>query len=65
MNAKEKANELVEKYLNGNDDNRLLAVRAYKCTHCGKVVNRESNKKWIKSYCDETGQYIRLMLVKA
>jgi len=50
---------------NGNDANRLLAVRAYKCTHCGKVVNRESNKKWIKSYCDETGKDVRLMLVKA
>lgn len=50
---------------NGNDANRLLAVRAYKCTHCGKIVDRESNKKWIKSYCDETGKDVRLMLVKA
>lgn len=50
---------------NGNDANRLLAVRAYKCTHCGKIVNRESNKKWIKSYCDETGKDVRLVLVKA
>ena len=48
-----------------NDDNRLLAVRAYKCNHCGKIVNRESNKKWIKSYCDATGKDVRLLLVKA
>jgi hypothetical protein len=50
---------------NGNFAKPMLAVRAYKCNHCGKVVNRESNKKWIKSYCDETGKTIRLMFVKA
>jgi hypothetical protein len=43
----------------------MLAVRAYKCKHCGKVVDRESNKQWIKSYCDEIGKDVRLMLVKA
>ncbi len=58
-------NKTSTNHENGNDANRLLAVRAYKCTHCGKVVNRESNKKWIKSYCDETGKDVRLMLVKA
>jgi len=25
----------------------------YKCSKCGKVVFRPSNKKWVKSYCDE------------
>ena len=43
----------------------MLAVRAYKCKYCGKVVDRESNKQWIKSYCDEIGEDVRLMLIKA
>jgi len=41
----------------------LCAVRAYKCVHCGKTVERESLKKWIKSYCEETEKSVRLMLV--
>ena len=32
----------------------------YKCPHCGKVVERENEKMWIKSYCDETGKNVRL-----
>jgi DNA-directed RNA polymerase subunit RPC12/RpoP len=32
----------------------------YKCIHCGKVVERESEKKWIKSWCDEKGKDVRL-----
>lgn len=42
----------------------INAVRAYKCKHCGQIVNRESEKQWIKSYCDEIGFKVRLMLVK-
>lgn len=58
-------NNTLTNHENVNDANHLLAVRTYKCNHCGKIVNRESNKKWIKSYCDETGKDVRLMLVKA
>jgi hypothetical protein len=36
----------------------------YKCNLCGKVVSRDSEKKWIKSYCDETGKTTRLMKIE-
>ena len=51
--------------INGFFAKPMLAVRAYKCKYCGKVVDKESNKQWIKSYCDEIGKDVRLMLVKA
>ena len=36
----------------------------YKCKHCNKIVTRESNKKWIKSYCVEKEKYTRLILIE-
>lgn len=36
----------------------------YKCKHCGKVVLRDSQKKWINSYCEETGKMARLWRLK-
>lgn len=36
---------------------------AYQCKHCGKVVRRDSSRKWIKSYCDKTGKSVHLMRV--
>ena len=36
----------------------------YRCKHCKKVVLQRSTKQWIKSWCDETEQYVRLMRVK-
>lgn len=47
------------------EENKPIAERAYKCKHCGKIVYRESNKKWLKSYCIDSGKYVRLMLVNA
>ena len=43
---------------------RIIAMKTnkYKCVHCKKIVDRESDKKWIKSYCDATGKYVRLQL---
>ena len=32
----------------------------YYCKHCGKILERESTKKWIKSYCSETGKNVRI-----
>ena len=32
----------------------------YKCKHCGKIVERESTKKWIKSWCETTQKYVHL-----
>lgn len=32
----------------------------YRCKHCQKTIKRQSNKKWIKSYCDETSKDVHL-----
>jgi hypothetical protein len=39
----------------------LTNTALYRCRHCRKVVKRQSDKKWIKSYCDDTQRYVRLM----
>ena len=36
----------------------------YKCNLCGKIVSRDSDKKWIKSICDETNKVTRLMKIE-
>jgi len=36
----------------------------YRCVHCGRVVERASQKAWIPSYCDRTGRYVHLQRVK-
>ena len=35
----------------------------YHCRHCGKIVNRISNKQWIKSFCEKTDKWTRLTLL--
>ena len=34
----------------------------YKCIHCNKILERKSNKKWIKSFCEEKGITVHLMI---
>ena len=36
----------------------------YRCAHCKKVVKRDSNKAWIKSYCESTGKTVHLIRVQ-
>lgn len=36
----------------------------YRCAHCQKVVQRDSEKRWIKSLCMERGMKTRLMRVE-
>lgn len=33
----------------------------YRCAKCGKFVERDSNKGWIRSYCSMMGEITRLM----
>jgi hypothetical protein len=40
-------------------------VSQYRCKHCGRVVKRESNKAWIKSWCDKTQRNVHLIRVKS
>ena len=37
----------------------------YYCKHCGKTVRRDSEKAWIKSYCEKAGKEVRLMRLKS
>ena len=37
----------------------------YFCKHCKAIVERDSDKQWIKSYCDKTGKNVHLQLIKA
>ena len=43
--------------------NKKVKTNKYRCRHCGRILNRESSKKWIKSYCDSTDKYVHLTLV--
>lgn len=36
----------------------------YHCPACDRCYTRDSNKQWIKSFCDRTGRYARLQLVQ-
>jgi len=36
----------------------------YRCKHCGKVVDRNSRKAWIESYCDRAGRMVHLVRVR-
>lgn len=38
-------------------------MNQYHCKHCGKTIDRDSSKQWIKSYCDEAGKDVRLILI--
>lgn len=38
-------------------------INKYKCPYCGIVVTRNSNKKWIKSYCAQLGKSVRIQLI--
>lgn len=39
-------------------------MNLYKCTHCGGVLERDSDKKWIPSICSKVGKRVRLQLLK-
>ena len=39
-------------------------MNKYKYSKCDKVVERESNKSWINSYCDTIGNIARLIKIK-
>lgn len=39
-------------------------MNKYRCKHCNKTLKRDSNKKWIKSYCEKTGKDVHLILIE-
>ena len=38
-------------------------LNKYRCPACKKILLRDSEKKWIKSYCREKGRDVRIMKV--
>jgi len=36
----------------------------YRCSKCGGIFRRNSNKKWIRSWCEKTDKWARLMRVE-
>ena len=36
----------------------------YACKHCGQILERDSKKQWIKSYCSGSGKNVRLQRKK-
>ena len=38
-------------------------MNKYKCKHCGKVVERDSDEQWVNSYCDKTDKNVRLIKI--
>jgi len=43
--------------------NKMKKLNMYKCPQCNKILERESVKKWIESYCYETGKNVRLQKI--
>lgn len=35
-------------------------MNTYYCNHCKQEVKRDSDKRWIKSFCEATGKNVRL-----
>jgi DNA-directed RNA polymerase subunit RPC12/RpoP len=35
----------------------------YRCNHCDRTVERDSMKRWIRSWCERTGKMTRLWRV--
>ena len=33
----------------------------YHCRHCGQTMERNSDKAWVKSYCDRAGRTVHLI----
>jgi ribosomal protein L37AE/L43A len=36
-------------------------MNLYHCKHCGKTVKRNSDKVWVKSYCEKSGKTVHLV----
>lgn len=39
-------------------------MNLYQCRWCKKILERDSNKKWIKSYCYKVGRDVHIVKVE-
>jgi seryl-tRNA synthetase len=61
---KRKIKQIYEKIKNGEAnmcENCLREKQKYICKHCGKIIERESDKKRINSYCVKKQKKVRLI----
>jgi hypothetical protein len=42
-----------------------MKTKIYYCKHCKLFFGRNSNKKWIPSYCEKSGKNVHLTLTKS
>ncbi len=40
-----------------------IPMAKYRCPHCKRIVERDATKRWLKSYCEKSGKYVRLQRV--
>lgn len=40
-------------------------MNKYTCRHCGKTMERDSKKQWVKSYCEMKGKTVHLVRIDA
>jgi hypothetical protein len=45
-------------------NSRKMRANKYYCKHCGKAVERDSDKQWVKSYCDKADKTVHLQRIK-
>lgn len=41
----------------------MMSINTYKCSKCGVLLERTDTRKWIKSFCGDTGKDARLILI--
>lgn len=58
-NWKEKGGEYY--VVRSVEDIEKIILNPYKCPHCGAILYRDSDKQWIKSYCEDTGKMARII----
>jgi len=39
-------------------------MNEYKCLHCGKIMKYDTDKKWIKSFCEKANKTVHLMIIE-
>ena len=54
----------IEEYHDQRRYYSALNGNYYYCVHCNKIAWRDSNKEWVKSYCEQTGKTVHLQKAK-
>lgn len=58
-NWKEKGGEYY--VVRSVEDVEAIILTKYKCPYCGAILYRDSDKKWIDSFCEKSGKTVRII----